>query len=302
MLRNLMTGLAKSFSLIRITTRRVIQMTFVKKQTAGPLRSVRNWGVPSLILALAAAYCVLLPVHAMANKVHCETKVFHNNIRVKHDNKTSSDANRNYVICESSKSHGATHKGYAYAKEGWLSTGNQYILDNWVYTNCTHYSCSAHAHHHSTSPSTQGKPDKPAPPVDPPGTLTNIVFTHVNYRDVGPGQISIELVPDTFVQIWLGDPGHGESVISSLTLTVDGVASKVELMGQVGTGGASVTSNRTGLFNGLEFRITPYPNLVYVLQFTSLLRFNVVGSLMSDLALDAYKGNARLKGGSGSRE
>jgi len=46
-----MTGLAKSFNQIHITTRRVIQMTFITKQ-AGLLRSARSWGVLGLLLAL----------------------------------------------------------------------------------------------------------------------------------------------------------------------------------------------------------------------------------------------------------
>jgi hypothetical protein len=53
MLRNLTTGLAKSFNQINITTRRVIQMTFNTKQNAGLLKSARNWGALGLILALA---------------------------------------------------------------------------------------------------------------------------------------------------------------------------------------------------------------------------------------------------------
>jgi hypothetical protein len=52
MLQSLMTGLAKSFNQIHITTRRVIQMTFITKQ-AGLLRSARSWGVLGLLLALA---------------------------------------------------------------------------------------------------------------------------------------------------------------------------------------------------------------------------------------------------------
>jgi hypothetical protein len=52
MLRSLMTGLAKSFNQIHITTRRVIQMTFITKQNAGLLKSVRSWGVLGLLLAL----------------------------------------------------------------------------------------------------------------------------------------------------------------------------------------------------------------------------------------------------------
>jgi hypothetical protein len=47
-----MTGLAKSFNQIHITTRRVIQMTFITKQ-GGLLRSARRWGVLGLLLALA---------------------------------------------------------------------------------------------------------------------------------------------------------------------------------------------------------------------------------------------------------
>jgi hypothetical protein len=47
-----MTGLAKSFNQIHITTRRVIQMTFITKQ-AGLLRSARSWGVLGLLLAFA---------------------------------------------------------------------------------------------------------------------------------------------------------------------------------------------------------------------------------------------------------
>jgi hypothetical protein len=47
-----MTGLAKSFNQIHITTRRVIQMTFITKQNAGLLKSVRSWGVLGLLLAL----------------------------------------------------------------------------------------------------------------------------------------------------------------------------------------------------------------------------------------------------------
>jgi hypothetical protein len=48
-----MTGLAKSFNQINITTRRVIQMTFNTKQNAGLLKSARSWGALGLILALA---------------------------------------------------------------------------------------------------------------------------------------------------------------------------------------------------------------------------------------------------------
>jgi hypothetical protein len=55
MLQSLMTGLAKSFNQIHITTRRVIQMTFITKQ-AGLLRSARSWGVLGLLLALAVLY------------------------------------------------------------------------------------------------------------------------------------------------------------------------------------------------------------------------------------------------------
>jgi uncharacterized repeat protein (TIGR01451 family)/fimbrial isopeptide formation D2 family protein len=56
-----MTGLAKSFNQIHITTRRVIQMTFITKQ-AGLLRSARRWGVLGLVLALLVGLSTLAGV------------------------------------------------------------------------------------------------------------------------------------------------------------------------------------------------------------------------------------------------
>jgi len=72
-----MTGFAKSFNLIRITTRRVIQMTFFKK-SSGLLRSVRSWGVLGLFLALATASCVYEQAQAVPPANNVKLKVASN--------------------------------------------------------------------------------------------------------------------------------------------------------------------------------------------------------------------------------
>jgi hypothetical protein len=56
-----MTGLAKSFNQIHITTRRVIQMTFITKQ-AGLLRSARRWAARALVLTLLGSLSTLAGV------------------------------------------------------------------------------------------------------------------------------------------------------------------------------------------------------------------------------------------------